>query len=112
LLRLGNVALATTSAGLALNAALGRPAIWLVYALTSLAAFLSGIDYPARTSSIPRLVSVELLPATHAMRVLVFQTANAVGPAVGGILIAKVSLAAAYWSDAATYVAAFQWSRC
>lgn len=107
LLLIGNTALATTSAGLAVNAALGRPVVWLVYTLTSVSAFLSGIDSPARTSSIPRLVGVALLPATYALRVLVFQTANAVGPAIAGVLIANVSLAAAYWADAATYLAAF-----
>lgn len=107
LLLYANVALALTSAGLAFNASLERPVIWLVYALTSASAFLSGIDYPARTSSIPRLVAVDLLPATYAIRVLVFQTANAIGPAIAGILIANVSLSAAYWADAATYVAAF-----
>jgi ENTS family enterobactin (siderophore) exporter len=106
LLLFANVALAATSGALALNASLGRPAVWLVYALTSVSAFLSGIDYPARTSSIPRLVAIELLPATYAIRVLVFQTANAVGPAIAGILIANLSLSVAYWADAATYVAA------
>ena len=36
-----------------------------------------------------------------------FQTANAIGPAIAGILIAHVGLASAYWADAATYLAAF-----
>ena len=107
LLLLANMALAITSAGLAVNASLGSPVTWLVYALTSVSAFLSGIDYPARSSALPRLVAVDLLPATYAIRVLVFQTANAIGPAIAGILIAHVSLASAYWADAATYLAAF-----
>ena len=98
-----HLALAVTSAGLALNADASRSALWLVYALASMNAMLSGIDYPARSSSIPRLVAEKLLAATYALRVLVFQTAGAIGPALAGIIIADLSVGAAFWFDTAAY---------
>ena len=97
------VMFAATTAGLALNAASTRPSIAAVFVLTAANAFVSGIDSPARSASIPRLVEANLLPSAYALQVLMFQTANAIGPAVAGVLISQVSLAAAYWVDTATF---------
>jgi MFS family permease len=103
LLIIAQFLLAGTTAGLALNAALDRPAVWAVYMLTALNALFSGIDSPARSATIPRLVGPSLLPAALALNVLLFQTATAVGPAVAGAVIARFSLTAAYWIDTATF---------
>jgi MFS family permease len=98
--------LAVTTAGLAINAALASPSVAAIFVLTSANAFLAGIDSPARTASIPRIVSPETLPAAIALQVLMFQTANAVGPAIAGIIISQWSLSAAYWIDTMTFGAA------
>jgi len=102
-LLVAQLSLAVTTAGLALNAYQANPSLLLVYLFASLSAFLSGIDYPARTSSIPRLVEASALPATYALRILVFQTAGAVGPALAGIIIAELELGIAYWADTVAY---------
>ena len=65
------------------------------------------VDQPARSSSIPRLVPPERLPAAIALNQLNFQMASIVGPAIGGILIATVGLAGAYAVDLASFVASF-----
>jgi MFS family permease len=101
------VVMGATSLGLAFNAMLDAPTVWAVFLFTSLNAFFSGIDSPARTATIPRLVSAELLPAAFSLQVLLFQSANAGGPIVAGVVIAQAGLAAAYWVDAVSFAIAF-----
>ncbi len=100
------VFLALTSVGLAVNAMAANPSVAVVFVFTAGNALLSGIDAPARSASIPRLVSAEALPAALALQVLMFQTAGAVGPAIAGIVISQWTLAAAYWIDTATFAVA------
>ncbi len=97
------LAFAATTTGLAVNASMASPSVATVFVLTALNAFVAGIDSPARSAAIPRLVPAGLLPSAFALNVLVFQTAGAVGPAIAGILISQVSLAAAFWVDTATF---------
>ncbi len=106
ILIISQIFMAATTTGLALNAAVAGPAIWLVYALTMANAFGSAIDSPARSASVPKIVSIARLPAAFALQVLMFQTAAAVGPALGGLAIARSGLAAAYWADTITFGAA------
>lgn len=98
------ILMAATSAGLAVNAMLASPAVWAVFVLTSLNALLSAVDSPARAASVPRLVTPGRLAAAYALQVLLFQTAGAAGPAIAGIVIAQVSIAAAFWLDAGTFL--------
>lgn len=97
--------LASASVGLALNAAAPSPRVWLVYVLTAVIAALSGIDAPTRTAAVPGLVSASMLPAALALSQLLFQLALVVGPAVGGLVVAR-SLTLAYLVDVATFVVA------
>ncbi len=94
---------AATTVGLAVNATVAHPSVTAVFLLTAANAFVAGIDSPAMSASIPRLVEPKLLPAAYALRILLFQAGGAVGPALAGILISQVSLAAAYWVDTATF---------
>jgi predicted MFS family arabinose efflux permease len=95
--------LALSIAGLAVNAMLPRPALWPLFALSALAAGVGGVDSPARSAVVPTLVRPHQLPAAFALNQILFQTAQVVGPALAGLLIAQVSLAAAYWLDVATF---------
>ncbi len=56
---------------------------------------LGAVDQPARSSAVPRLVPRERLPAAIALNQLGFQAMAVAGPALGGILIATVGVAAA-----------------
>ncbi len=71
----------------------------LVFVVAFIAAGLASVDQPARSSSIPRLVPPERLPAAIALNQLNFQAASIVGPAIGGLLIATIGLAGAYAVD-------------
>lgn len=98
--------LAITTIGLAVNASVSSQSVIAVFVLTSAAAFLQGIDSPARHAAVPRLVSPEELPAALALQVLMFQTAGAAGPAAAGLIISAWSPAVAFWVDVVTYGAA------
>lgn len=98
--------LASTSVGLALNATGGDPAVWPLYVLTGAAAGLSAIDSPTRTAAIPGLVRRDQLPAALALNQVLYQVGQVVGPAVGGVAIARFGFAAAYWVDAVSFLAA------
>ncbi len=97
--------LAIASVGLAINATLSRPHLWVVFALTSVIAALSGIDAPTRTACTPSLVPPPQLPAALALNQISFTGSMIVGPAVAGLVISS-SVAAAYWLDVATFAAA------
>jgi len=92
-----------TSAGLAINAAARQPAVWPLFLLSAANAGLSGLDSPARTAVLPTLVSRSNLAGAFALNQTLQQTAATVGPAVAGLIIARVSLPAAYWLDAASF---------
>jgi MFS family permease len=106
LLLLAQVLVGLTSVGLALNAVLDRPRVWPIFVLIALQQLFSGLDAPTRHASTPALVGIDLVPAATALNQLLMQIGTIVGPAIGGLLIAKVSLSSVYWIDAGTYVAA------
>ncbi|MEO7836157.1 MAG: MFS transporter [Acidimicrobiales bacterium] len=101
------VVLGVTTAGLALNAALDRPALWPLYVLPAVAAGFSGVDKPARNAAIPGLLPRRLLPAAYALWQVQYQVGFLLGPAVAGVLLAGFGVGAVFWIDVATYVVAF-----
>ena len=84
----------------------GRPSLWWIYGLTAIASAVNGFDRPARTAMIPQLVPEGKLPAAMALRQVVFQVTQIVGPAVGGLMLASFDIGWVYVIDAVTYVAA------
>lgn len=80
---------------------------WPIYVLAFIQAVLDSCDRPARQSLVPRLVSEERLGAAIALQRATMSLARVLGPALGGVLIASVGLAAAYGVDALTFVASF-----
>ena len=97
--------LALASVGLALNAMLDDPQLWVVFVLTSVIAALSGVDSPTRTAVVPTLVTATQLPSALALNQLSYQVALVIGPAVAGLVVTQ-SMAAAYWVDVFTFSAA------
>jgi MFS family permease len=81
------------------------PSLAALFVVAFVAAGLSSIDQPARSSVVPRLVPPERLPAAIALGQLNFQIASVVGPAVAGLLIASIGLAGAYALDVVSFAA-------
>jgi MFS family permease len=97
------VGLAGSSLALAALSLLPSPPLLGILAVAFLAASLTAIDQPARSSAVPRLVPPERLPAAIALSQLNFQTAAVVGPAIGGLVIATAGLPAAYAVDVLSF---------
>ncbi|MGH9280583.1 MAG: MFS transporter [Acidimicrobiales bacterium] len=106
LLLVTQLALATTSAVLALNAGRGRAGLWVVYGCAALTSGLAGIDLPTRNAILPNLVRREQFVAAASLGQVLFQVGQVAGPAVAGVIIGQSSLATAYWVDAVLSVAA------
>jgi MFS family permease len=87
------------------GAVAGRPPVWLVYAGVALMSAASAIDGPARNAMMPRLVGRDLVSAASALNQIVWQVTALVGPALSGIVIARLGLAWAYGFDLVTYAA-------
>ncbi len=67
LLLVSQLALALTAVGLAVNSAMDRPEVWVIYVLSGVNAGLSAIDIPARMAVLPSLLQRDLLPAGFAL---------------------------------------------
>jgi MFS family permease len=98
--------LASLSAVLLAQALAGLDSVWLLYLVVSLQSACFAVNNPARAAAVPRLVGLELLPAANALQQVTFNLGFTLGPLVGGLLIAKVGLGAAYGLDLLTFVAA------
>lgn len=101
------VAMAASSLTLAWLATLDAPPLWALYALAATVSSFAAIDGPARTAVIPMLVDAATLRSAVQLREVLTQAGRTFGPIIGGILIAQVSLPAAYLLDTATFVVAF-----
>jgi MFS family permease len=100
------VAMMATSLALAAVTFAGSPSLTAIYALTALASVFNAVDRPARSAMIPAMVAPGKIAAALALRQVVFQVTQIVGPLVGGLLIAGVGIGWAYVVDAVTFVAA------
>ncbi len=105
LLLVTQVGLAVSSLALAAVAMSPAPPLILILTLAFMHASVGAIDQPTRASAIPRLVPPERLSAAIALNQLNFQVASIAGPALGGLLIATIGLAAAYVVDAVSFTA-------
>ena len=95
-------------AGLLLAGALsGNPPLALIYGATALIAGVSAIDSPTRSAMTPRLVGADLMPSAMALNQVVWNAVGMIGPALGGIVIARFGLEWAYGVDLVTYGAMF-----
>ncbi|HSR44114.1 MAG TPA: MFS transporter [Acidimicrobiia bacterium] len=103
LLVIAQLCMTGTAVGLAVNASLTAPKVWLIFVLSGLNAGVSAIDNPARTASVPALVGRDLLPAALALTQILGNVAKTVGPAIGGLLIARTSLTVTYGLEAVAF---------
>lgn len=97
-------ALALTAAGLLWNSLAATPTVWLLYVLSGLNAAITAVDYPTRNAVLPTLVGRSLLPSALALDQTLGQVAKAVGPALGGALIAGAGLPVTYAVDIVLFV--------
>jgi MFS family permease len=77
-----------------------------IYVLTGIASAFNAIDRPARSSLLPHVIPEGKMTSAMALRQVLFQTTTIVGPGIGGVLVAAVSVGWVYAIDAASFIAA------
>lgn len=97
--------MSVVSAALAVNAG-PSAALWPIFVLIAVNAGLTGVESPTRAAIIPSLVAPGQLPSAFALNATLNQTAQVVGPALAGLLIARLGIGAAYWASAAASLGA------
>jgi MFS family permease len=78
--------------------------IELLFALTLLLGVFNAVAQPSRLALIPTLVDRPALPSALAINAIIFNSARFLGPAAAGVIIAKISVGAAFTVNAATYI--------
>ncbi len=103
LMLISQTILAAFSALLAVAIQTGLTDITLLYAFAVLTAAASAVSVPTTQAFIPALVDRERLANALTLNVLAFNVAAVLGPALGGVVIGNLGVAAAYWFDAASF---------
>jgi MFS family permease len=87
---------------LAVAAFSGRPPVLLILTLGGLLAGSAALDSVTRSAIIPGVLPADRLPGGLALNYGLYQLTGIVGPAVGGLIIAALSVGVAYAVDAAS----------
>lgn len=106
LIAICQVALMICSGLLAVLSLTGTMTVLWIYVLTGIASAFNAIDRPARSSLLPHVVPEGKITAAMALRQVLFQTTTIIGPAIGGVLVAVVSVGWVYLIDAVSFTAA------
>ncbi|MBI5141133.1 MAG: MFS transporter [Nitrospirae bacterium] len=89
--------------GLGFLAWRGNVGVWQVITLAGLLGLVNSLDIPVRQSFLIDLVSPESLHNAIALNSAAFNGARMIGPAIGGLLIGWVGIAACFWFNAASF---------
>jgi MFS family permease len=100
---LTDAALMMGSATLAMLAVSGGRA-WMLYGVAAWMSAMSALQRPSLESLVPRLVPSDEQPAVAALAMFRGSVGMIAGPAIGGLLIGSVGLAATYAADCLSYV--------
>lgn len=101
------VFLGVTSVCLALAATFGLMTPWLLLGLVFAGGLATAFMGPAWQSIVPEVVPREDLRPAVALNSLGVNIARAIGPALGGLIVATSGAALAYWLDAGSYLLIF-----
>ncbi|WP_431986918.1 MFS transporter [Streptomyces griseoflavus] len=100
LLLITNSGIAVTSLLFWAQAAAGLGSVAVLMVLLALQQAFWGLNAPARSASVARLVPADELPAANALGSTVMQTGQIAGPLLAGALIPVIGLAELYLIDA------------
>lgn len=100
-----NTGIAVVSTLLWAQAVTGIGSVWVLLGLFAVQQGLFGVNSPARSASIARLVPATLLPQASALNGTVFQFGAVIGPLLAGALIPVIGLSTLYLVDAVALLA-------
>ncbi len=93
------------STALAATAWTGWMTPWLLLGFTFLIGCATAVNGPAWQASVGDMVPRAVLPSAVAMNSMGFNLARSIGPALGGVIVATAGAAAAFLTNAFSYVA-------
>jgi MFS family permease len=105
LLYITQAAALVQAALLAFVTTLGSVQAWMVLAFALLYGVVNAFDLPVRQSFLIELVGREDLSNAIALNSAAFNIARVIGPAVAGVLVARIGEAGCFWVNAVSYVA-------
>src|SRR5262245_15072938 len=82
----------------------GHIQAWQIYLFTFISSSLGSFDGPARQALFPSLVPRSVLPNAVALNSLLWKGAALLGPTLGGIAIAAMGTAGAFYANAASFL--------
>jgi MFS family permease len=82
----------------------GLSVVWPIYAISAASAAAGAFDLPARQALTPNLVPREHLANALTLNTIIFQIAAVVGPAAGGLVIARYGLGWTYAFNAFSFL--------
>jgi len=97
---------AACSSGLAANAALSQPQLWVVFLLGAASSGVMAVTSPTVRSLLPLLLGPDLRPAAFTLQSTYGSFGMMVGPAAGGLVIGAFGLVPNYATDVATFTIA------
>ena len=103
LMMLTQSAMALIAVALALLTFRGLSTVVPIYLLAALSSAAGSFDGPARQSLVPNLVPREHLPSAISLNTIMMQIASVAGPAVGGLIIAKLNVGWVYVLNALSF---------
>ena len=84
---------------------LGKVQVWQVFVLASLLGIVNAFDIPGRQSFLVDMVGKEDLMNAIALNSSMFNGARVIGPAIAGILVAKIGEGWCFFANAVSYIA-------
>lgn len=100
-----NVASMLLAVALAIVVTTGVVEVWMVLLIGAGRGIFNSFNLPSRQSLIADIVPRYSLTNALALNSMVLNTTRLVGPALGGVMIATVGIAAAFWLNAASFLA-------
>jgi len=97
--------LGTMSLALGILDHVGHIQAWQIYLFTFISSSVGSFDGPARQALFPSLVPRSVLPNAVALNSLLWKGAALLGPTLGGIAIAAMGTAGAFYANAASFLA-------
>jgi MFS family permease len=100
--QIASMILAFILAGLTLT---HRVEVWHIFVLAALLGVVNAFDIPGRQSFLVEMVGKEDLMNAIALNSSMFNGARIIGPAIAGILVAKIGEGWCFFANAASYIA-------
>jgi MFS family permease len=85
--------------------AVGQLHLWHLYGLSAILGIAQALDNPTRQSFVPELVPKEDLPNAFALNSAAFNAAKLVGPALGGLALARFGAHGCFFLNSLSFLA-------